>query len=69
MKERIEKKIDDIVNYILEKPVEKVTHEDYGILENKLRDIRFRENEHEQAKRMADLVASAFPNVGFGKIE
>lgn len=69
MKERIEAKIDEILNYILEKPVKEITSEDYGILTNELHDIRFRENEQEQAKRMAGLVASAFPNVGFGKVE
>ena len=45
MKEKIEKKIEAIVDYIIGKPEEKITADDYMILASEVRDIRFREAE------------------------
>lgn len=59
MKEKLENKIDDVLNYIINKPVEEITHEDYGILSSELRDIRFREGEAERSRKMAELMANA----------
>lgn len=64
MKEKIERKIDAIVDFIINKPEEKITQEDYNILSSELRDIRFREHQAQNGKRMAELMATSFP--GFG---
>ena len=64
MKEKIERKIDAIVDFIINKPEEKITQEDYNILSSELRDIRFREQQAQNGKRMAELMATSFP--GFG---
>lgn len=61
MKERLENKIEAIVNFIISKPEEKITQEDYNILSAELRDILFREQQADSGKRMAELMAIAYP--------
>lgn len=61
MKEKLESKIDAIINFIINKPEEKITQEDYNILSSELRDIRFRESEADNEKRIKELMAIAFP--------
>ena len=57
MKEKIESKISKIVDYIVSKPTEEVTLDDYTILNNELKDIRYRESQVGQNKRMAELMS------------
>ena len=57
MKEKIEKKIEKIVDYIISKPEEKITADDYMIIASEVRDIRFREAEVERQERMEQLLA------------
>ena len=61
MKEKLENKINAIIDFIINKPEEKITQEDYNILSSELRDIRFRETQIDSGKRMAELMAMAFP--------
>lgn len=61
MKERLENKIEAIIDFIINKPEEKITQEDYNILSSELRDIRFRESQADSGKRMAELMAIAYP--------
>lgn len=61
MKQRIEEKIEAIIDRIINKPTEEITLDDYTILTAELRDIRFRESQAENGKRMLDAMASAFP--------
>ena len=58
MKERIEEKINAIVEYILAKPECDIRPDEYGILANELLRIHNREDAAERGKRMAELVAS-----------
>ena len=70
MKERLENKIEAIVNFIISKPEEKITQEDYNILSAELRDIRFRESQADSGKRMAELMAIAYPGFSaFGDVK
>ena len=62
MKERIETKINDIIEHILAKPVENMNVDDYNILSSELREALFRESQAESGRRMADLLAAAFPD-------
>ena len=57
MKEKIESKIEEIVDFIVSKPIEEVTLDDYTILTNELKDIRFRESHAGQNKRLAELMS------------
>ena len=59
MKERIEEKINAVVEYILSKPEAAITPEEYGILANELIQIRNHEGNEERNRRMAELMASA----------
>ena len=57
MKEKITEKISEIVEYISSKPAKEVTLDDYTILQNELKEIRYLESNVEHGKRMADLFA------------
>jgi len=63
MKEKIENKITEIIELILRKPAVRVTLDDYTILAAELRDIRFREEQEANGKRIAELMAGT---IGFG---
>ena len=70
MKEKIEKKIEAIIDYIISKPEDKITTDDYMILASEVRDIRFREHESVKEERMERLLsASPFALGGFGKAD
>ena len=62
MKEKIEGKIERIVDYIISKPEDRITADDYMIIASEVRDIRFREAEKERQERMEQLLALG----GFG---
>ena len=67
MKEKIEKKIGQIVDYIISKPESEITRDDYEIIASEVRDIRFREAEEERQERMERMLAMAGPAfAGFG---
>ncbi len=66
MKDKIETKINSIIDYIIAKPENEITREDYDILASELRDIRFREQQSEQSERMAKLMAASFPGTMCG---
>ena len=70
MREQIEAKIEDIIAAIINKPANRITLDDYTILSSELRDIRFREAQADNGKRMADFMASAFPSIaGAGNVK
>ena len=62
MKEKIEGKINEIVEYIISKPAGEVSLDEYTVLRNELLDIRTREGQAENGKRMAEFMAAAFSN-------
>lgn len=63
MEERIEGKINDVIEHLLEKPESEFTYENYLTLAGELKDIRFRKREQEQGDRMARMLAATFPGV------
>lgn len=56
MKEAIETKIEELVNHIINKPVEDVTLDDYTILTNELQEIHNKESQAANGQRMAELM-------------
>lgn len=56
MKDTIEAKIRDLVNCIINKPIEEVTLDDYTILTNELREIHNQESQAANGQRMAELM-------------
>ena len=66
MKEKIEQKIEKIVDYIISKPEKEITRDDYEIIASEVRDIRFREAEKERQKQLEHMLAVAGgSNAGF----
>lgn len=61
MIEKIESKMTEVVEYIIGKPKETITADDYMILASELKDARFRREQAEQGDRMAKLMAAVFP--------
>ena len=57
MKSKIQNKIDSIIEYILDKPNEEITHGDYNILRTELHEIQAREQQENNGKKMADLMS------------
>jgi DNA-binding IclR family transcriptional regulator len=70
MEAMIEKKIQDVLEYIADKPTKNITLEDYNIMSSELRDIRFRKSQEFNKERMAGLMAMAFPScAGDGNVK
>lgn len=57
VKEKLEKKIAEIVDYIVNKPASEVTLDDYTVLQNELKEIAIRDSQADHNKRMADILA------------
>ena len=57
MKEKIEAKISEVVDWIVSKPANEVTLDDYTIIKNELMEIRNMESKADNGKRMAELMA------------
>ena len=64
MEEKIQGKIDAIIDRIVNKPTEEITLDDYTILSSELKDIRFRKAQAENKEQLIKLMASS--PVGFG---
>ena len=62
MKEKSEKNIEAIVDYIISKPESEITADDYMIIASEVRDIRFRESESDRQERMERILGMG----GFG---
>ena len=58
MKEKIQNKIEDIVDYIVSKPIKEVTLDDYTILTNELKNIQNQEAQSDNSKRIAELLSA-----------
>lgn len=61
MEEKITAKIEEIIDYIISKPVRTVTLNDYTILHEEVKDIRFRKEAEANGDRLKQLMATAFP--------
>ena len=69
MKEKIERKIEKIVDYIITKPESEITADDYMIIASEVRDIRFREAEEERQGKLERIMAmGGFAPAASGKI-
>lgn len=62
METKIQEKIDALVGYIISKPVEAVTSEDYMILSAELKDARFRREQGDSNDKFTKLLASFIPS-------
>ncbi len=65
MKEKIEKKLNEIIDYIISKNPADITYNEYRILDNCLNHIKYDEEQKEKSKKMIEAMTSAltFPSV------
>ena len=66
MEEKLEKKIDEVLDYIVSKPVEQITHEDFAIMATELKERRFRNEAAKQRDKSAELLRSFMDYSPFG---
>ena len=64
MKEKIEAKINEVLETIISKDAKDITYNEYRILDNKLATIRYEEERQEKNKEMAELMVKTMS--GFG---
>lgn len=57
MKNRIEAKIELLVDYIISKPLDEITIDDYSILLSELYEIHYRERVISKEKQMTELIS------------
>lgn len=62
MKEQINNKIVEIIKYIIDKPVEQITYNEYCILDAKLKDIQFKEDTSKNNKELQELMGKVMTN-------
>ena len=58
MEEKIIAKIEEVVDFIISKPVGEITLNDYTILHEELKDIRFRREQEASSERIRQLMAA-----------
>ena len=60
MEERIEKKIDEIIEGIIAKKSEEITYSEYKILDSRAKDLMYRKEQEKRNKEMAEMMAKTF---------
>ena len=60
MKEKIENKITEIIDYITSKDAKHISYNEYRILDSKLSSIKYEEESKERNKHFAEMMASTF---------
>ena len=60
MKEKLETKIEEIIENIVTKEPQDITYNEYRILDNKLMNIKFEEEQKRKNEDMAELMAKTF---------
>ena len=69
LKDKISKKIDDVIEYIIGKEPKDITYNEYRILDSKLSSIKWEEEQAAKNKEMAELWSKTLGNnifSGFG---
>lgn len=66
MKERIEEKVNEVIEYIISKKPEDISFNEYRILDWKLQAIKYEKDQQEHNQKMAEMTAQIF-NGSFSK--
>lgn len=66
MKEKIDKKLIELVEYILSKPIEAVTKEDYEVITAERRRLVYEADSAESKKKMQELLFSTMSTSAIG---
>lgn len=62
LKDKINKKIDEVIEYIIGKDTKDITYNEYRILDSKLSSIKWEEEQASKNKEMSELWAKAMSN-------
>lgn len=65
-KDKINKKIDEVIEYIIGKDTKDITYNEYRILDSKLSSIKYEEEQKAKSKEMSELWAKAMSNSIWG---
>lgn len=60
MKKRLEEKINEVIETIMSKDPEDITYNEYRILDNKLSNIKWEEEQKERNKELAMMMGKTF---------
>ena len=63
MKEKIESKLEEIIDYIIGKPVSGISKEDYDILSAEYRRIKYEADAKEKSKKLTEMMVET---LGYG---
>lgn len=66
LKDKINKKIDEVIEYIIGKDTKDITYNEYRILDSKLSSIKWEEEQASKNKEMSELWAKAMSNSIWG---
>ena len=62
LKDKINKKIDEVIEYIIGKDTKDITYNEYRILDSKLTSLKWEEEQASKNKEMSELWAKAMSN-------
>ena len=60
MKDKIEAKVNEVIEYIISKNPEDITYNEYRILDNRLASLKYEKDQKERDEMMAALTGSLF---------
>lgn len=63
MKEKIENKIDEVIETIIEKDAKEVTYNEYRILENRYSFLKYEEEQRERNKKLVNVITDTFSSL------
>lgn len=68
MIEKLEKKIDEVLDYIANKPANEITPEEFVIMTMELKDRRFQENSEKERDKSAEMLRLIMDSSPLGNI-
>ena len=68
MIEKLENKIDEVLDYIANKPANEITPEEFAIMATELKERRFQENSEKQRDKSAEMLRLIMDSTPFGNI-
>jgi hypothetical protein len=63
MKEKIENKINEVIEAIIEKDAKEVTYNEYRILENRYSFLKYEEEQRERNKKLVNVITDTFSSL------
>lgn len=68
MIEKLTTKIDEVLDYIISKPANEITPEEFAIMATELKERRFQENSEKQRDKSAEMLRLIMDSSPFGNL-